>query len=241
MMENIEKAMMICAGLSIFGFVLSGAEPLWKWDLDEWTGNQTRSINGKAIMKMIGEKDSAKKVPGIYGQAVHCSGDYESRRHNGGLITTVKPEIFTAPFTLELWVKFDDKINYRNSRQIAGNGGDRGPGFRLAYWYNQFWVISGDGKKMISAESPRTLVVPKDQWLHLVLAYQKDEVVLYMNAKEILRKKMTLTLGRPALTIGSHRSGFAYPLNGAVDEIKIYNTVLKEDEITDHFEKGNIR
>lgn len=240
-MADIGKTMMIWTGLSIFGLILQGAEPFWKWNLDEWTGNQTRSINGKAIMKMIGGKDAAKKVPGIHGQAVHCSGDYESRRHNGGLITTVKPEIFTTPFTLELWVRFDDKINCRNSRQIAGNGGGRGPGFRLAYWYNQFWVISGDGKKMISAESPRTLVVPKDQWLHLVLTYQNEEAALYMNAKEILRKKMTLTLGSPTLTIGSHRSGFAYPLNGAVDEIAIYDTVLKEDEIIDHFEKGNIR
>lgn len=62
-----------------------------------------------------------------------------------------------------------------------------------------------------------------------------------MNAKEILRKKMTLTLGSPTLTIGSFRSGFAYPLNGTVDEIKIFNTVLKEDEIIDHFENGSIR
>ena len=232
------KGMVICAALITFNLTgtVTATEPLYKWDLDKWNGNQSRS--GKSIIKMIGKSEVCRRTEGIRGQAVHCSGDYESRRHNGGLITTVKPETFTAPFALELWVRFDDKINYRNSRHIAGNGGDRGPGFRLAYWYNQFWVISGDGKKMISAESPRTLVVPKDQWLHLVLTYRNEEVTLYMNAKEILRKKMTLTLGSPTLTIGSFRSGFAYPLNGAVDEIKIYNTALKEDEIIDHFEKG---
>ena len=153
----------------------------------------------------------------------------------------VKPEIFTGPFTLELWVKFDDNVRYQNSRQIAGNGGDCGPGFRLAYWYNRYWVITGDGKKMISAESSRNLIVPKGQWLHLALTYQGTDVVLYMNAKEVLRRKMTLTLGVPALTIGCFRNGFAYPLNGAVDEIAIYNTALKEDEIFTLFERGNIR
>ena len=241
MRTSFFKGMVVCAVLisSHLTGPVTATEPLYKWDLDEWNGYQSRS--GKTIIKMIGKSEVCKQTQGVSGQAVHCSGDYESSRHNGGLITTVKPETFTAPFTLELWVKFDDKINYRNSRQIAGNGGDRGPGFRLTYWYNQFWVISGDGKKMISAKSPRTVVVPKDQWLHLVLTYQEDEVVLYMNAKEILRKKMTLTLGSPTLTIGSFRSGFAYPLNGTVDEIKIFNTALKEDEIIDHFEKGSIR
>lgn len=208
--------------------LLGAAEPVVVKNFDD--GNKKDLVRFPAKTRF---------VQGKTGQGVHISGNYKQRNISGGVNVAIAPAVFTAPFTAEIWVKPDDKIKFNNRREIFGNGGDRGPGFQLFYFYNSIRLLTGDGKKARGINSAQTeTFFQQNSWNHIAMTYDgKKKVKVYLNGNKIIDKDFVLTRGRTGITLGSYRRGFAYPFNGAIDSFRLYKKVKTQEEIIESYEK----
>ena len=59
-----------------------------------------------------------------------------------------------------------------------------------------------------------------------------------MNGEEKAAGELVLTQGNKILSVGAFRSGMAYPMCGAVDEVTIYDYARGCEEITESYLKG---
>ena len=214
----------------VLGIALHAEVPVHKWDFN----------NGLSGLKLLREETGIEIVEGVTGKALYIGGGYKNNMA-GGASTTIDPETFTKPFTIDLWLKLDAKVDFKNFRDIFGNGGDRGPGFRLTYYYNQLRLISGDGKDARIAVVGTKIVIPKEEWFFISVTYSGSELKIYLNGKEVLKKDIVLTAGRKTFSFGSYRNGMAYPLKGALDNVRIYDKVLEQSDIVAIYEKEVIR
>ncbi|MBO4513656.1 MAG: LamG domain-containing protein, partial [Victivallales bacterium] len=167
-------------------------------------------------------------------------GGYKNNKA-GGASTAIEPETFTKPFTIDMWLKLDPKVDYKYFRDLVGNGADNGPGFRITYYYNQLRVITGDGTTHQAAVVGTKIIIPKDEWFFISMTYSGSELKIYINGKEAMKKEITLTAGKKMFTFGSYKGGMAYPLKGALDNVRIYDKVLEQAEIVAIYEKEVIR
>ncbi len=225
MMKHILFALAVIIGIGLFA-----QEPIQKWDFN---GADTG-------LKLLRAETGIKMVEGLTGKALYIGGGYKNNKA-GGASTSIEPTTFTKPFTIDLWLKLDDKIDYKMFRDIVGNGADKGPGFRLTYYYNQLRVITGDGTTHQAAVVGTKIIIPKEEWFFITMTYSGSELAIYINGKEAMKKEITLTAGKKMFSFGSYKGGMAYPLKGALDNVRIYDKVLDQAEIVAIYEKEVIR
>lgn len=229
----------ICTLLLACGVILAdtvcGAEPLYQWKFDEGEGTTAMDSKGKLKAPLIDSPASTRWVNGKRGSGIQIK-RAQGKKRVGGLALPLPPDLFMKPFTIELWVRFDDGIPRGTFRDIVGNGGDKGPGFRLTYWLQGLKVISGDGKNIIHAGSGKLNILP-DVWNLVTMTYDGGKIELFLNGEKICSEKIQLTSGNKKLSLGSFGYGYAYPLEGAVDEFCYYDHVKPAEEIIQTYQK----
>ncbi|MFH0831354.1 MAG: LamG domain-containing protein [archaeon] len=139
-------------------------------------------------------------------------------------------------FTIDLWAIFRD-ISLIKGLVVADNS---------AYTTGWEWIWQGvSGNLQLfeagGAGSSNILWSPStNTWYHLALVRSGSNSTVYVNGVRIgTYPNYNLNNDNNALIVGATGAGTDQFFNGTIDEVAIYNRSLREDEIQDHFERGD--
>ena len=223
----------------IFSAAVAAAEavPVVAFNFDKVENGKVPASIGKYTGSII-RPDNVKSVPGKDGNALHFSGGYKGSKAGALIVRNFKFD-FTKPFTVEALVKFDDKISHKNNREVFNIAeGERGPGIRFNFYYNSFAFRTGDGKKLGGVGTSNVKVkVSADEWHLATATYDGKTLKFYFDGILAGEKAVAVTNATKnnTLSIGSYKSGFCYPLQGAVDDLKFYNVCKSDSEVAEKY------
>ena len=136
--------------------------------------------------------------------------------------------------TVEAWVQpFGTDALPRGivSKRTGWKAGDV---YNLFSWNeSKFWarVNAKDGQQISS-----TSVLKDKKWMHLAYLYdgKTKKQMLYVNGElenEVDHPEAEVSSGEAPLWIGTLNQGYAQAWNGLIDEVRIWSSLLTEDEI----------
>lgn len=232
-MKRLIYSSVVLASALLFAGDLHGKDALYHWSFDEGKGNSAMESKGKLKAALSNPSKNTFWTNGKKGSGIRIKG-IKGKRPVGGAILPLSNALFMKNFTLEIWVRFDKGIRAGTFRDIIANGGEKGPGFRLTYWLYGLKVISGNGKKVASTGSGRLNILP-DVWNMIVMTYNGKKVEIFWNGQKVCSQNFVLTKGNNKVSIGSFGYGYAYPVEGTVDEFRYYDHVRTEKEIIESY------
>ena len=127
--------------------------------------------------------------------------------------------------TVECWVRPDAIPEVETG--IVGTGIY---GFMLTYYRDGmcWWYINGGTHSLKANLAPGV-------WQHVAGVYDGEEIRLYLNGKLVDRRGYAAKINQSGnLTIGAMPSHDGF-YHGAVSQLRIYNTALREDQINQHY------
>ena len=185
-----------------------------------------------------GRVSRLQQTEGLYGKALYFpkQDDPNARNLACAVSIPVSSDIFVNPFTATFWLKLDENSTYRQFKDLLSLGGERGPGFRLTYFYNSLNVRTGDGKKVVSVNTnSSTVLLPLKRWFQVAVVYDGENCSLYIDAVQKAKGKIQFTKGTKPLSVGTYSNGYAYPAQGAIDELKIYKGAMPHSMLVDAY------
>jgi hypothetical protein len=178
-------------------------------------------------------------VPGMAGNCLKftaASEQYLEIKHSSGLLAP-------PALTVMAWIK---PVARNGTYEIIGNKGDKSgrgpwPGWRLRYFWSRATFQFGAADSSEPAVSSAEWSVPAGFWSHLALTCDGRKVGLYVDCELANEQEITapiLSAARP-LVIGNYigRKN-AYALDGLLDEVKVFGTVLSAEEIYTEAARG---
>ena len=208
-------------------FIASGAEvkPVIGWNFDRMENGIAVSAYGKYPAKII-RSEHVAAVPGKLGNAVRIGGKYKGNQAGGLSVKNFKFD-FTKPFTVEILVRFEGKIERKQRREIFSMADtEHGPGIHFSLYYDSLELSTGDGKKTDQLRtSGSSLHVSPDQWHLVTITGDGKKLTIYYDGVQAAEKGMEIVPAKKTkfLSIGSYKNGLAYPLQGSVDELRFYD------------------
>ncbi|MFH0797563.1 MAG: LamG domain-containing protein [Candidatus Omnitrophota bacterium] len=204
--------------------------PIGYWKFDEGQGDVAKDSSGNDNDgKVIKLAEYSKWVDGKFGKALEFSGaGPETRGENGCVII---PEMgkydYSKGLTIEAWVKLNDKHKRSDSAVIMFAEINQF-GFNFCFTYGSLYIRScegGDGKGCYTMSTAAKNPVEKNVWYHFAATYNDSIFKVYINGEEcaVSELNVPLTKWSNVITIGSYMEGFAYPFNGIIDEVKLYD------------------
>ncbi len=195
--------------------------------------------------------DNVAATDGVYGKAAKFSG-----YHNPGHIYVRNNEtlMFDNEFTFACFVQIDSYLGMDGwGNQKDGSGQTvfakshdrRGFTFRNYLYPSDLYSISFTNNQF---SSPSFQVYRKEipsqlgKWRHLSVVYDYDHVHLYLDGRRIETQIGEMEISKANgqdLYLGKFSDTW-YPLNGALDDFRIYNRALSDVEIKQLYQKGNI-
>lgn len=235
-MKRLFYSSMVLTGVLLAAGDLYGKDAVYHWCFDEGQGNVSVESKGKLKATLADPTKKTTWTGGKKGNALHVKG-IKGVKGVGAAVLPLKGDLFMKEFTLEIWTRFDDGIRPGAFRDIIANGGEKGPGFRLTYWLRGLRVISGDGKKIASAASEKLNILP-GVWNMIVMTYNGKKVEIFLNGQKVCSSDFVLTKGHNKVSLGSFGYGYAYSMEGALDEFRYYDYVRTNKEIIESYQKN---
>ncbi|MDD5599726.1 MAG: hypothetical protein PHV82_17405 [Victivallaceae bacterium] len=215
------------------------------WKFAEGQGISVKDFSGNKYDGIIArDGKNTLWTEGKSGKALKFTTDDPKKIRNKGcmVIKNLGEYDFSKGVTVTCWINF--KHQRSGTQEIVSNAGsDRGPGFRFLIAYRSIRFVVGDGKKLQGAELKFS--AKSDTWYFIaatyngrvfrVYAYESDIDPGGSKFKEFAESKegIEFTKGRKDISVGAYAGGYAYSLNGIIDELKIYNYAKDEIEILD--------
>ncbi|MEW1838322.1 LamG-like jellyroll fold domain-containing protein [Nonomuraea angiospora] len=209
----------------------TGETALWK--LDEASGATAADSSGNGNTGTV--TGTYSRVPGQLGRAVNLA--------PGALLSAGKPLINTdQTYTVATWVRLNSSIN---DQAVLSQMGTHMPAFTLGYTvsgaaeFDRRWMFS-----TIAQDNPdriqETLIQSEKlakigQWTHLAVQYDQaaHKVRLYVDGELAGERDYTANWNaRGAFQVGTGRIlGTLEKLDGAVDDLRVYQRALTAQEI----------
>jgi len=150
--------------------------------------------------------------------------------NNGGYLDLGDPadgdlDPDTNPWTVSAWIRWDGSggeniiYNKENLYEVRVNGG------YVQYAWQPHWAWDGGS----------TFPVTADTWAYVTMVYDGSEQILYKDGVQVYARSQTGAIGSNGSKLLIAARGSASPTNffgGMIDEVKIYNRPLSENEIT---------
>ena len=218
--------------------ILTKGKLIAQWNFNR-KGKKTvvDSSGGNHHGRIIGLGKYTQWVQGKSGHALEFSGAGTGK--NGGIEIRNMPKIFPRGLTISFWVKLGESYKYGGFHEFISNAfKGKGPGFRFVIFYNSLMWRTGDGKKYTQVCSARQEInIPKKEWFHLAVTTDDKHAAIYLNGMKVAggKNKLIPINGNDIWYIGSYRWGYAYPLEGAMDEIKVFDCALSEKDILEEY------
>jgi len=219
------------------GFSALGLVGYWKFD--QGGGTVANDTSGKKFDGTL--TNGPIWVSGKYGNAVKFDGinDYIKLPDNMNMLQNVKGT------TIDLWVNANSTASSVGLVQIS-KGSVAATGTSRA----GMEIISGTGLIVIArssdSETSKTLGTSNflaNTWSHAVgvIDYARNTLTIYVNGTKIISSSVSFSQPMTANTV-SRNSAFGAAddasdsfFNGTMDEIKIYNRALTDQEVSDSF------
>lgn len=206
------------------------APPIGAWRFDEAEGTALADATSSGrTATIMNDGRGVRWVEGRTGKALEFTGGDPEKRSVAGCVEVPNTGgcDFTKGLTAELWVKFT-KINRPQTYELVSNTfSDRGKGFRLTLSWLALRLTSGEGGSGTTwgagSEPAKTKIEP-GVWYHVAATYDGSVYRVYLDGLEVgvSESGLTMTPGRPVINIGSYNGGYAYGLDGVVDDVRIY-------------------
>jgi hypothetical protein len=139
-----------------------------------------------------------------------------------------KLDLGDGPYTIEVWVKVDAHKNYNCLISKGTNG------------YELFLDAAGKintGKSDVAIEYTGSTVLSLGEWHHIVWVHDPTSRVVYLDgeAETLTGAPLVMANNNSVLAIGDFAGG-AGVLDGAMDEVAIYNYILDPARVTAHYD-----
>ena len=220
-------------------FIASAAEvqPLVSWNFDQMENGIAVSADGKYQAKVI-RSEHVAAVPGKLGNAVRIGGKYKGNQAGALSVRNFKFD-FTKPFTVEIVVRFEGKIERKQRREIFSMADtEHGPGIRFSVYFDSLELSTGDGKKVNQLRTSNSaLHISPDQWHLLTIAGDGKKLTIYYDGVRAAEKEMKIMPAKKTkfLSIGSYKNGLAYPLQGSVDDLRFYDFCKTSAQVAEQY------
>lgn len=144
----------------------------------------------------------------------------------------------TEDFSVSMWTKFEKTV-----------------GTQFLAWYgtnvsnsSQWWLRNNDGKLQFAmSDGGETVltteekVIRENEWQHIVISREKDTMSIYVDGTCVAQKTgvpLYNVNGLDVLRIGKEKSGANRTFKGALDEFRVYNFALSEQQIEILYDSG---
>ena len=210
--------------------------PVAAWNFDKFANNKVAACTGKFVATAI-RPEQIKSVPGKLDGALSFHGGYKGNKAAALIVKNFTFD-FSKPFTVEAIFKLDKGISHKSNREIFNIAdGERGPGVRFNFYYNSLAIRSGDGKKLAHCGTSNTKTnVSAEEWHLATVTYDGKTISVYLDGVLANKKEMSIIPAKNrTLTIGSYKNGYSYPLMGAIDDLKFYDTCKNASEVAEAY------
>jgi len=196
----------------------------WGYVAHDWSGlgNDGTGYNGST--------QQINWTVGVQGGA--WKGDGEDDYIDCGSDTSLKP---TNAITITAWVKLEDRGDHQFIVDYS-NSGALSYGYRLMYHYDakdyRFGVGNGTTIAFVS-----TGIMPKwGQWEFITAVYDGQYIKFYINGELVAQNEYTGGIDYSGVNPTLQISRSNYPVKGIIDEVRIYNRALSDEEIKKIYE-----
>jgi hypothetical protein len=242
MRKSYIAGFVIMAGLSI---VLSAAcfaqtqPPVGYWPFEESEGLAIKDASGRGHDgAIINECRGVQRVVGRTGRGLQFTGgDPAGRNQAGAVALEGMGEVdWSKGLTVELWLKLNALERSATVELVSNTVADRGPGFRFMISWQSLWLRSGEGGSGATwgaGSNAATAPLKIGEWTHLAGTYDGSIFRVYIDGALVKESDpgLKLTPGEKTIVLGSYGGGYAYGLDGVLDEVKLYNAVRSPAEI----------
>jgi len=220
-----KKLIYLVSFVLVLGLVSStSAELVGQWKLDDGAGTTAMDATGNGNDGTL--EDGPTVVDGQFGQALA----FESSRVVIPASDSLTPDLFQGSFTLSAWINPKRTGNtwqqifravaasYNNDTLFLNNDG------RLS-WRG---TVGGAWAGGMCETAPD--VVPADQWTHVAVTGDGTNFRIYVDGALSQESAFQTTDGaNETYYIGGAAGGESY--SGMVDDLRVYNHVLSEDDV----------
>lgn len=211
----------------------------WCWTFEERDGLAVHEAFGRTAPGVIlNESRGVKRVAGRTGMALEFSGGDRTQRGNAGCVQLkgLEQVDWGKGLTVEAWVLFTKLERPATYEIVSTTKDDRGPGWRLMVSWQSLWLRTGGGgagKTWGACSNPSAVRFATGQWYHLAGTHDGSVFRVYVDGVLAGQSAAGLRLppGEPTVNIGSYRGGYAYGLNGVVDDVRLHNYARNSAEI----------
>jgi hypothetical protein len=208
----------------------ASAELVGQWKLDEGSGTTATDSTGNGHDGAL--EGNPQWVDGYFGGGLQFAGSPER------VVVPYDPQLNPEEaFTVSVWANVEpgssgwrspitsrDDAPQRGYIIYAGDDGN---------W--QFWVGTGGGWSNAAGPAIQT-----GEWTHVAATYVPGEQKLYINGELVGEATGTMSLNEQQyLSIGAGRTDYPqgdYFFAGIIDDVRLYDHVLSEDEIRSSME-----
>jgi len=204
------------------------------WKMDEVVDRKVADVTGNGHDAVLGpEGVELAVVDSPCGKALAFDG-----KKSGAYLQIEKWEDLDnlQEFTVMAWIKPAERST--SCEILCGKGDKYGdppwPGWRFRYgWAMLYFALGGPGDGHGQASTPG-FSVPVGYFSHVAATYDGQKVRLYVNCVLMAEADAPAQLApsKRAYIIGNYIGRKdAYPMNGVLDEVKIFDRALSEKEI----------
>jgi hypothetical protein len=224
--------------LSMAGNASAGVVAHWKFDgnFEDSSGNgHDGTPNGDPVF-----------VPGHFGQALELTGSPQYVNCGSGVSFTTVGDGGTAEgYTISLWI---NPYNPGGDCKICGDLDDPGwgaaGGFKLALYQTRIESDVRDSSARFFSRSTDGIALEANTWYHVAAVYDDagDTYTEYINGE--VSSSVSVTQGVAASTgdflIGTDTPSPRYYFSGLLDDLRIYDSALSEQEILGAMQGGGV-
>jgi len=225
------------SALDVNGVIENGLVAYFPMDEGSGTTINDRSINsrtGTLYDSTAGNGDGNTPASWVTGKS-NKGLDFDGT-DDYGQATTLTGLQMTADISVEAWIKVDQ---LRQQGFLGRWGGTYSYLFSMPSTAGTVQLrISNDGSNIVDMTSTSALTV--GVWYHIVAVKSGTNGYIYINGvqdKSISNYPAAINAGVSYLVIGQWGS-FGLPMDGQMDEVKIYNRALSAREAADHYRQG---
>lgn len=204
------------------------AAPTLHWKLDETTGTTAADSSGNA---------NAGTVAGTSTWATgKLAGALDLDGTSGRVTAASLPTVATDNVTMSAWIKWDGSTSADQIVAYNGNTATNGYGIMLrASNSNRLTILLGGVAFVASSVTPTV-----GEWTLVTATRRSGTWRLYVNGENVNVTSSGSTPNGPggAFRVGAIPQGAAGFFNGAVDDVKVWESALTDDEIRAEYRAG---
>ena len=198
---------------------------------DEGKGDEAEDLSGNEHHGVI---DNPAWVDGKFGQALEFGGE------GSDVFVTVEstPKLNVDEMTFMAWVNAE---HWNGTRQIVGKSVHGGCGGRVQYG---LFSEGGTFKLRFETEAGRndisTGLPDTEKFIHIAFTNDTKKGIIYIDGKEEAEGDVPGKLGAndDPWRIGQDCDRLNYVFAGIIDEVRLWNRALSEDEINTFMDQG---